>query len=71
MSQTRIVLRDKVKKRAEELLAITQLETLSELVTVMISRYGRHLEQTWEVKPTEVSKLTENSLVTKPKNYTG
>jgi hypothetical protein len=51
MTQARIVLRDTVLERGEQLLEVTKLGSLSELINVMIARYGRHLEETWEVKP--------------------
>ena len=51
MTQARIVLRDAVLERGEQLLQITRLGSLTELINVMFSRYGRHLEQTWEVQP--------------------
>lgn len=51
MTQARIVLRDTVLERGEELLEVTKLGSLTELINVMFARYGRHLEETWEVKP--------------------
>ncbi len=51
MTQSRIVLRDTVLKRGEQLLEVTKLGSLTELINVMFSRYGTHLEQTWEVQP--------------------
>ena len=51
MTQARIVLRDTVLERGEQLLKITKLGSLTELINVMFARYGRHLEETWEVKP--------------------
>ncbi|HEY9743318.1 MAG TPA: hypothetical protein V6C90_22760 [Coleofasciculaceae cyanobacterium] len=51
MTQARIVLRDTVLERGEQLLEVTKLGSLTELINVMFSRYGTHLEQTWEVKP--------------------
>jgi hypothetical protein len=51
MSQARIVLRDAVLEQGERLLKVTRLATLTELINVMFSRYGRHLEETWEVLP--------------------
>ena len=51
MTQTRIVLKESVKQRAEHLLEVTQLGSLSELMAVLIARYGKHLEATWELKP--------------------
>ena len=55
MSQTRIVLRDDVKNRADELLKATHISTLSELVAVLIWRYGDHLEATWKIEPKDKS----------------
>jgi hypothetical protein len=49
--QTRVVIRDEVLDQGERLLGITKLGSLTELIAVMFSRYGRHLEQTWEVIP--------------------
>lgn len=51
MTQARIVLRDTVLERGEQLLETTKLGSLTELINVMFARYGRHLEETWEVKP--------------------
>jgi hypothetical protein len=51
MTQARIVLRDSALERGEQLLEVTRLGSLTELINVMFSRYGRHLEETWEVKP--------------------
>ena len=51
MTQARIVLRDTVLERGEQLLEITKLGSLTELINVMFARYGRHLEETWEVLP--------------------
>ncbi len=51
MTQARIVLRDTVLERGEQLLEVTKLGSLTELINVMFARYGRHLEETWEVKP--------------------
>ena len=51
MTQARIVLRDTVLERGEQLLEKTKLGSLTELINVMFARYGRHLEETWEVKP--------------------
>ncbi|HEY9743315.1 MAG TPA: hypothetical protein V6C90_22740 [Coleofasciculaceae cyanobacterium] len=51
MTQARIVLRDTVRERGEQLLETTKLGSLTELINVMFARYGRHLEETWEVKP--------------------
>ncbi|MBA3920258.1 MAG: hypothetical protein H0X31_00545 [Nostocaceae cyanobacterium] len=49
MSQTRIVLSPKVKPLAEELLEITGIDSLSSLVSVLLTRYGNHMKDTWGV----------------------
>lgn len=51
MTQARIVLRDAALSQGEHLLRVTKLGSLTELINVMFSRYGRHLETTWEVLP--------------------
>jgi hypothetical protein len=51
MPQVRVVLRDEVVEQGERLRQVTKTGSLSELVGLMFSRYGRHLEQTWEVIP--------------------
>jgi hypothetical protein len=48
--QARVVLRDTALEQGEKLLEVTRLGSLTELINVMFSRYGSHLEQTWEVK---------------------
>lgn len=56
-SQTRVVLRGTALERGEYLLNVTRLGSLSELINVMFTRYGKHLEKTWEVQPIEGSGL--------------
>lgn len=47
--QRRIVLRDEVLQMGEELREVTRSSTLTELVSIMFSRYGEHLKRTWEI----------------------
>jgi hypothetical protein len=51
MTQARIVLRGAALEKAERLLELTQLGSVSEVINVLFSRYARHLEETWEVQP--------------------
>jgi len=51
MTQARIVLRGAALERAERLQELTQLGSVSEVINVLFSRYAKHLEETWEVKP--------------------
>ncbi|MBD2311193.1 hypothetical protein H6G20_05915 [Desertifilum sp. FACHB-1129] len=46
---TRIVLRPELVEQAKELCHVTQSASLSELMAILISRYGRHLKDTWQV----------------------
>ncbi len=43
MAQARIVVRDEVLERGEQLLKTTKLGSLTELFNVLICRYGNHL----------------------------
>lgn len=54
----RIQLRDTTFEQGKRLLAVTGLGSLTELITVMFSRYGRHLEATWEVMPSPGANIT-------------
>ncbi|MBD2168416.1 hypothetical protein H6G04_28940 [Calothrix membranacea FACHB-236] len=51
MTQARVVIRGAALEMGEHLLKTTKLASLTELINVMFSRYGRHLEATWEVLP--------------------
>ncbi len=57
--QTRIVIRDNALEIGERLLAATKIGSLSELINVMFARYGRHLEETWEVLPAPGAQFTQ------------
>ena len=49
--QARIVLRGAALEKAEQLQKLTQLGSITEVINVLFSRYAKHLEETWEVKP--------------------
>jgi hypothetical protein len=63
MTQARVVIRGAALEMGEHLLKTTKLASLTELINVMFSRYGRHLEATWEVLP--AFDVDECALVTK------
>lgn len=50
MAQSRFVLKDEVLEVAEELLQLTRLSNISELTSVLYSRYADHLKSTWKVQ---------------------
>ena len=49
MTATRIVLPSKHKPFAEELLAVTGIDSLSNLFVVFLTRYGSHLKASWNI----------------------
>ncbi len=51
MAQTRIMLRDEVLEDGQRILKATSLKNLSELFSILITRYGKHLESTWVLSP--------------------
>jgi hypothetical protein len=51
MAQARIMLRDQVLEDGQRILKATNLNSLSELFSILITRYGKHLESTWVLSP--------------------
>lgn len=49
MAQTRAVLPSKFVPLADELLATTGASDYSTLIGILLSRYGKHLLNTWEI----------------------
>ncbi|MEG4409055.1 hypothetical protein [Microcoleus sp. MON2_D5] len=49
MAQTRAVLPSKFVPLADELLAMTGASDYSTLIGILLSRYGKHLLNTWEI----------------------
>ncbi|MEG4293081.1 hypothetical protein Q5692_31005 [Microcoleus sp. C2C3] len=49
MSQTRAVLPSKFVPLADELLATTGVSDYSTLIGILLSRYGNHLLNTWQI----------------------
>ncbi len=49
MTATRIVLSSRYKPYAEELLAVTGIDSLSNLFIVFLTRYGHHLQTSWNI----------------------
>lgn len=56
--EVRTKIRGKALKRGEQLMAATGLDSWSDLINVLLFRYGTHLIETWEVKPTPGAALT-------------
>ena len=55
MTQVRVVLRDDVAEQGERLRRKTRSGSLTEVIAIMFSRYGRHLEETWELVPGQLT----------------
>ncbi len=51
MSQTRIVVSSRLKPLAEELVTVTGVDSLSDLLSLLLTKYGRHLKASWELPP--------------------
>lgn len=49
MAQTRVVLKDPHNAIAAQIMEATKLSNLSEVVGAMLTRYGRHMMQTWQL----------------------
>lgn len=49
MAQTRAVMPSKYLPLADELLEVTGVNDYSTLISVLLSRYGEHLKQTWNM----------------------
>jgi hypothetical protein len=49
MTQTRITLNPQVKLLADDLLQLTGVANLSNLLSIFITRYGNHLKNTWVI----------------------
>ncbi len=65
MSQTRIVVSEKLKPLAQELVATTGVDSLSDLLSLLLTRYGRHLRDTWEI-PTVPQQVLSSAQVFAP-----
>ncbi|OKH35023.1 hypothetical protein NIES2101_38130 [Calothrix sp. HK-06] len=79
MTATRIVLPSKHKPFAEELLAVTGIDSLSNLFVVFLTRYGHHLKVSWNITnflpgqhfptPTATYQVPEVSVIPSQINY--
>lgn len=52
MAQTRFTLNQRIKPLADELTEITGVDSYSNLLSLLITKYGEHLKQTWRLLPT-------------------
>lgn len=53
MPQARIVLRDEHHELAQQIQDQTKLGTLTEVVGAMLTRYGKHMIETWVINPAQ------------------
>lgn len=54
MAQTRVVISDRLRPVAEELQVVTGVSSLSDVVALLLTKYGHHLKNTWEIAPQQV-----------------
>ena len=59
MPQSRFVLKDEILEVAQELLELTRLSSISELTSVLYSRYADHLKSTWKVQASAETTVAE------------
>lgn len=52
--QTRIVVSARLKPLAQELVMLTGVDSLSDLLSLLLTKYGHHLKNTWEMVPQQV-----------------
>jgi hypothetical protein len=69
MAQTRIMLRDEVLEDGQRILKATSLKNLSELFSILITRYGKHLESTWVLSPPQCTSSSINIQQELPQNF--
>ena len=60
MGQTRFTLNPKIKPLADELIQITGVDSYSNLLNLLVTKYGTHLKQTWQLLPTATTKTSED-----------
>jgi hypothetical protein len=58
MTQTRIVVNAKLKPLAQELVQLTGVDSLSDLLSLLLTKYGRHLRDTWEIPIVQQQSIT-------------
>jgi hypothetical protein len=74
MAQTRAVMPSKFVPLADELLAATGANDYSTLIGILLSRYGKHLLNTWEIancpqaSPIAQQPITQQSIA--PETFT-
>jgi hypothetical protein len=72
MAQTRAVMPQKFLPLADELLEATGVPDYSSLISVLLSRYGRHLLNTWEIAncPGPIAPTSTPPQPTAPETFT-
>ena len=55
----RLAVNPKIEPLAEEIAEAIGLENLSQLFTILLTRYGRHLKATWEYNPQAAERLPD------------
>lgn len=66
MSSTRIVLPQKHKPFAQELLQVTGIDSLSNLFVIFLTRYGHHLKTSWNISQITIEQSIQPVAVVQP-----
>jgi hypothetical protein len=58
-ANVRANIRGPIVERGEQLISSLKLSSWTDLIAVLIGRYGTHLEETWEVRPAPGAAYTQ------------
>ena len=74
MAQTRAVMPSKFLPLADELLDVTGVADYSTLISLLLSRYGNHLLNTWQInncpQAAAIQQLIANNPIAQPETFT-
>jgi hypothetical protein len=66
MSQTRVVISDRLRPIAEELQSITGVSSLSDVVALLLTKYSQHLKTSWIENGMQILSPKTNTTVLQP-----
>ncbi len=64
--QIRVVLSDRAKPIADELLEVTGVENYSQLIALMFTRYGSHMKNSWTLPTCTLATSEASTLPLQP-----
>lgn len=66
MSQTRVVISDRLRPIAEELQSVTGVSSLSDVVALLLTKYSQHLKTSWIENGMQILSPKTNTTVLQP-----